>query len=127
MTKPEIIRVWGVADNFDLSFEKGQDGGWKSAVPPDLTDGQYATEIFAENEYGETAIWSGILYMHHGKVCLHLVQNKYTVWILPQKSLSLLEEGLKRIKGLDYAMILPRFETGITNLCLRFEGVCCHY
>ena len=102
MERPGIARVWGVADEFGLVFEK-RDGGWTAAVPPDLEDGQYATEIFAEDIYGARAIWSGILYMHNGKCCLHLKMPKYTMWLLPMMQLA---------------------PTAVNEL--RYEGACCY-
>lgn len=86
--KGEIVRVWGRADAFDLSFGKRGDKTWETLIPPDMTDGQYAAEIFAEDQYGATALWSGILYMHSGTAHLHLNREKYTFWVLPMISLA---------------------------------------
>ena len=93
----EIVRVWGFVDGSEIVFSKGAHGNWETAVPPDLSDGQYAAEILAENGFGERAIWSGILYMHNGKACLHLNDMKYTFWLEPMA------------------------------VNIFFEGACCHH
>lgn len=108
MEKGEIIRVWGKADNYDLVFTKGADGRWRTAVPPDLTDGQYATEIHALNTSGQIAIWSGILYMHNGQACLHLQKRKYAFCFMPKRR------------------IAPKYDRGPTKCRLEFMGVCAY-
>ena len=85
--KSNIVKVVGRADSFDLIFNKCIDGLWAVTVPPDLSDGQYVCEIYATNESGETAYWTGMLYMADSRlVCLKLVSEKYTAYILPQRT-----------------------------------------
>jgi len=107
MGKGAIVRVWGKADKYDLTFHKGADGGWNTAVPPDLTDGQYATEIHALDEQGMIALWTGILYMHNGRACLHLKEDEYTFWFLPQTEL------------------VPKYESEDGKYVIEVKGVCC--
>ncbi len=78
-----ITRVWGRADAFDIEFTKRSDGKWYVNIPPDLTDGQYAVELYAQNSYGERAYWTGILYMHNGRACLHFNKKSCTLWLRP--------------------------------------------
>ncbi|MBR3767514.1 MAG: Ig-like domain-containing protein [Clostridia bacterium] len=78
-----ITRVWGRADAFDIEFTQRLDGKWYVNIPPDLTDGQYAVEIYVQNIYGERAYWTGILYMHNGRACLHLSKTSCTLWLRP--------------------------------------------
>ncbi len=107
MRKGEIIRVWGKADSYDLVFSKGVDDSWNTAVPPDLTDGQYATEIHALDENGWVAIWSGILYMNGGKICLHMKENKYT------------------FKFRLHTNIEPKYNNSAARYRFELKGVCC--
>lgn len=87
-----ITRVWGRADAFDIEFTKRSDGKWYVNIPPDLTDGQYAVELYAQNSYGERAYWTGILYMHNGRACLHFNKKSCTLWLRPlQCSLKFVE------------------------------------
>lgn len=84
MSTAEIVRVWGRADEVDLVFRHISGNDWAVNVPPDLSDGQYACEIHAENNYGERAMWTGILYMHCGNACLHLAPSRFVLWLLPE-------------------------------------------
>lgn len=68
MSRPEIVRVWGHADDFDIEFDRGAEHIWKCSVPPDTEDGIYAVEIWARNEFGQTAYTTAELYMCD-KVC----------------------------------------------------------
>lgn len=74
--KPEIVRVWGRADSFDIEF-KNVGGRWICRVPPDTDDGQYACEINARNAAGKTAFYTGILYMCSG-ICHLELKTKET-------------------------------------------------
>ena len=74
----KIIRVWGRADNFDIELsEKG--GRWVCTVPPDIADGQYAVELHAVNLFGETAYWTGTLYMCNGVCHLEIKEVPYVI------------------------------------------------
>ncbi|MBR1810993.1 MAG: Ig-like domain-containing protein [Clostridia bacterium] len=79
----EIVRVWGKADNLALEYLRGDDGLWYANVPPDIKDGEYAAEIYAQNTCGATAFWTGILYMHSGRARLILKPQPYVLWLQP--------------------------------------------
>ena len=49
MEKPDIIRVWGMADSFDIEFTRTGGTSWKCEVPPDTSDGVYAVTLYAMN------------------------------------------------------------------------------
>ena len=81
-----ITAVWGRADRFDVVFSLSEAGDWRVSVPPDLSDGQYATEIWAENDAGEQGYWTGILYMVDSiLVCLELRDDPYSARLLPDR------------------------------------------
>lgn len=66
-----IKRVYGKADSFDLIFiENG--GIWIVSVPADLEDGRYVVELFAEDNFGFTSFYTGILYMFDGKAAFEM-------------------------------------------------------
>ncbi|MCM1508679.1 MAG: Ig-like domain repeat protein [Ruminococcus flavefaciens] len=79
MAKAKVIRVWGTADNWNFECKPCADGKWKFRLPIDKTDGQYAAEIHAMDETGKTDCWVGMLYLNHGHVCVHLLQQKYSI------------------------------------------------
>ncbi len=76
----DIIRVWGKADNIELEL-KIDNGRWMCNLPPDLVDGQYAVQLFAMRGNGSVGMWTGILYVANGIACLHLKQEKYSLWL----------------------------------------------
>lgn len=81
MSRSKIIRVWGKADSFDIEFVHIKGDIWSCEIPPDTKDGQYAVEIQAVNEYGETAYWTGTLYMCGGVCHLEIIAQPYLFWI----------------------------------------------
>lgn len=81
MNKPKIVRVWGRADSFDIEFTHEGGTRWKCSVPPDTKDGQYAVEIWAVNEFGELAYWTGELFMVNGVCCLRFDESPYRIWV----------------------------------------------
>lgn len=80
MGTADIIRVWGKADSIDLEL-KIDNGRWICNLPPDLIDGQYAVQLFAMRGNGSVGMWTGILYVADGIACLHLKQEKYSLWL----------------------------------------------
>lgn len=76
-----IIRVWGRADEFELEFVPSPEGNWRANIPADLSDGQYAVEIHAYNNFDESTYWTGILYMCRGISCMHLDISDITFWL----------------------------------------------
>lgn len=78
-----VTRVWGKADLFELVFSPSGDL-WVAAVPADLEDGQYAVELYCEDEKGSMAYWTGILYLNSGAdVKIRIVADKFKLWIEP--------------------------------------------
>ena len=82
-----IVRVWGFADTYALEFtpvviNQYGDIRWEANVPPDLSDGQYATELYAMNKAGKQAMWTGILYMQSGQCRIVLRRERFIAWLL---------------------------------------------
>lgn len=63
----KVTRMYGTADSFDLEFQNIREGIWRVKAPADLSDGQYAVEIFADTTTGKTLHWTGMLYMSNGE------------------------------------------------------------
>lgn len=80
-----ITRVWGICDNLKIEF--GYEGGaaWSCTVPPDLKDGIYVAEFWAQDDRGRVGHWSGFLYMNSGICHFKLKKEKYQVWFCPSK------------------------------------------
>lgn len=85
MSKPKIVRLFGKADNLEVEFTKCKDGWWECNVPPDYADGQYAATFCAVNEYGETAYWTGELFMCNGVCHVSFCDEKYRIWFKPDR------------------------------------------
>lgn len=80
-----VVRVWGTADQFDLEFYRTEGNQWAAPVVTDLDDGQYAVQIFAQNEWGGIGVYTGVLYLCDGASCLHIVRTRFMPVILPSK------------------------------------------
>ena len=65
-----ILRVWGTADEHEIVFKLNNDGLWEVSVPTDLSDGQYVVELYAQDDYGFTIFYTGMLYIFDGKATL---------------------------------------------------------
>lgn len=127
MNSPDIIRVWGTADNIALEL-KQNNGRWVCNLPPDLVDGQYAIQLFAMRGNGETGMWTGVLYITNGIRCLHLNKEKYTLWLMPeliriQELMSLNEERI------SFIAIPEKFKIQILEEKIKINLIeeCCHY
>lgn len=83
MDRPKIVRLYGRADNFELEFSHQGGTTWTCTVPPDTDDGIYAVELTAVNEYGESAYWTGELYMCKGVCHIEIMKNDFTFWFSP--------------------------------------------
>ena len=92
MSTAEIVRVWGTADNIELEL-KLDNGRWICNLPPDLIDGQYAVQLFALRGDGSVGMWTGVLYIANGIKCLHLNQEKYTLWLNRERCSLLLNQN----------------------------------
>jgi hypothetical protein len=80
-----IVRVWGKADNIDLELHLvGK--VWEVMVSPDLSDGQYAVTLYAATSSGEIGMWTGILFMSAGVACLRLSNDRFVVWLQPERT-----------------------------------------
>lgn len=93
MYRPKIIRVWGKADSFDIEFTHLGGTRWEANVPPDTTDGQYAVEIWAMNEFKETTYWTGELYMCNGVCCIKFFKQPYQMWFKKSGLNLIIEKG----------------------------------
>ncbi|RHS65871.1 glycosyl hydrolase [Clostridium sp. AM45-5] len=66
-----VTRVWGKVDGHEVIFEKDENGIWVLQVPFD-EDGEYAVEVYAEDEAGNVSflaqyvcvILKGCIYFH---------------------------------------------------------------
>lgn len=58
-----VTRVWGKADSFELVFSLSG-AFWEAKVPADMDDGKYVVELFCIDDGGNTAYWTGILYLN---------------------------------------------------------------
>ena len=78
-----VTRVWGKADSFELVFSPLGNDVWNAIVPPDLEDGQYIVELYCEDDMGNRAYWTGILYLNNrGQVCVRIEADKFKVWLV---------------------------------------------
>lgn len=68
-----VVRVYGVADQFDLEFTYTDNNRWVVSIPTDTSDGIYACEIYAEDAAGGMDVWTGVLYVHNGSAHLKFV------------------------------------------------------
>lgn len=76
-----IVRVYGRCDGFEVIFQKTEEGLWTAEVPPDLTDGKYAAEIFAEDIASKVVCWTGFLYLYDSRlVRLELAGRRQILW-----------------------------------------------
>lgn len=88
----DIVRVWGTADNISLELEF-KEGRWVQSLPPDLTDGQYAVSLYAQNRGGDIGMWTGMLYVSQGLSCIHLKKERFSFWLKPERfTVSLIKE-----------------------------------
>lgn len=101
-----IKRVWGHADNFELSLTQvGDTDEWQTFMPPDLVDGWYATVLYAEASNGKIGTWHGILYVTNGISHLHIIEEKFTWWLVPPTSLKLI---LRQTDKFGYQLLAQR-------------------
>ena len=77
MDRPDIVRVWGHADEISIEFIRAHGNCWVCRVPPDTDDGVYAVEVWAVNEIGQTAYITAELFMSQGRPCLTFNKSKY--------------------------------------------------
>lgn len=77
-----VTQVWGKADSFELVFSPLGNDQWSAIVPADLEDGQYIVELYCCDDSGNTAYWTGILYLNKSDaVQIRIVADKFKVWL----------------------------------------------
>lgn len=82
----KIERVWGIADQHELNnFIKTKNGEWQASLPLDFSDGWYATILYAEDTKGKIGTWHGILYVCDGISHLHITEERFSFWLLPER------------------------------------------
>lgn len=92
-----INKVYGWADDIYFILKKTNNKDeWQAFLPPDLVDGWYATTLYAEASNGRVGIWHGILYMCNGISHLHIEEENFTWWLLPQTNLKLIPRQTDR-------------------------------
>jgi len=110
-TKPEIVRVWGRADSFDIEFERIEGTfRWKCSVPPDTSDGIYAVEIWAVNEIGQMVYYTAELYMCGGVCHLKFKREPYEFVFIPQT--------VFKVLGDRYSFTVRKCEHNVRNTML---------
>lgn len=81
----KIERVWGVADQYELDFIKTVSDEWQALLPLDFSDGWYAAILYAEDAKGKIGTWHGILYVCDGISHLHITEERFSFWLLPER------------------------------------------
>lgn len=76
----DIVRVWGTCDKIQVEFKYEGGKQWSCTVPPDLKDGIYVAEFWAQDEQGRIGHWTGFLYMSSGVCHFKFNEEKYQVW-----------------------------------------------
>lgn len=108
-----VTRVWGRADSFELVFSPigASWERWQAKVPADLEDGQYAVELYCEDEGGNTGYWTGMLYLNNSaNVKLRIVSDQFKIWleadtqeVLQDESQIWLQDDIKlQVRFVDY-------------------------
>ena len=89
-----VTRVWGKADSFELVFSSLGNDRWDAVVPADLEDGQYVVELYCEDDSGNRAYWTGILYLCNAdKVSLRIIADKFKLWMEAEMKIMLKPES----------------------------------
>lgn len=72
-----VKRVYGKANNFDVTFERQEDGKWRTAIPSNL-DGEYYVELYAEDEAGNVGFLCKSLFIVFGHtLSIKILDNGY--------------------------------------------------
>ena len=98
-----VKRVYGKANNFDVTFERQEDGKWRTAIPSNL-DGEVAVELYAEDMAGNLSFMCKALFVIVGHALqITLMDRGYrgemnsckeeTVEKEPKYQMQLIEEG----------------------------------
>lgn len=90
-----VTKVWGKADRFELVFSNLGNDNWAANVPADLEDGQYVVELHCEDEEGNRAYWTGILYMSNSEnASVRIVADKFKLWMMNESTLELQKDTI---------------------------------
>lgn len=79
----DIVRVWGSCDKIQVEFKYEGGKQWSCTVPPDLKDGIYVAEFWAQDDQGRIGHWTGFLYMVNGICHFKFNQERYQIWLHP--------------------------------------------
>lgn len=77
-----VVSLYGRADNYELVFMQDSNGLWGATVPPDMTDGTYAVELYAVDWAGNIGYYTGLLYMCNGMTCLRISEDEFKLKII---------------------------------------------
>ena len=80
----DIVRVWGSCDKIQVEFKYEGGRQWSCTVPPDIQDGIYVAEFWAQDNSNRIGHWSGFLYMSSGVCHFKFKDKKYQLWLKPQ-------------------------------------------
>lgn len=90
-----VTQVWGKADSFELVFSPlgSSNEHWQAEVPADLEDGQYAVELYCCDDSGNTAYWTGMLYLNNSAaVRVQIIGDTFKLWLMADLEVNLKEE-----------------------------------
>ena len=114
-----ITKVWGKADKYRIQFQKidpSNDSYWEVSIPPDMEDGMYATEIWAENSLKITAHWVGMLYITNSKLVWMYVSD-------PNYEAALKEDDIFEYITTDSPMYMDTWIIdGRLEYCVKFRN-----
>ena len=97
----DIVRVWGSCDKIQVEFKYEGGKQWSCTVPPDLKDGIYVAEFWAQDDQGRIGHWTGFLYMVNGICHFKFNQERYQIWLHPLQYIFDIEKENKRY-SFDY-------------------------
>lgn len=81
-----VVKVWGKADRFELVFSCLGNDNWTASVPADLEDGQYVIELYCEDDGGNKAYWTGILYLSNSEnASVRIIADKFKLWMMNEE------------------------------------------
>ena len=128
MKRPEIIKVWGKADDIELNFIK-EGTEWTCSVPADLVDGTYACELNAVNEIGNFGFWTGFLYMCSGICHFDLEPVKFRLFFDKiEMPFTFVYDKIKNAFGIDFEKInQPGISFNEQPERITFDRRCPHY
>lgn len=99
----KVEYMWGTCDGKGIVFTRITDTEWICDVPPDLTDGRYIVEIWAELTSGGVIYTTAILYMFDGK-CVSLEFVNDGIYVIIK-----LTDYVERLKQDDYVVSMSEY------------------